>query len=172
MASAEPKKARPLMPEFGESHVMGDRPSAGCPGGSSCGAGCSCRCRVRGRSRLFCPGCAAGLEDGRFFDILQGHAGRQVDVIAVGDEVLRKVLEPNEVVPAEDERMLDRVFQLAHVARPVVEHDGGYRLPGDARHAASFLMVEPLDEMIHQQGDVLRRSDSGGRRILNTLMRK
>ena len=76
-------------------------------------------------------------------------------LIADRDEVLRKVLDADEIIPAENERVLDRVFQLADVAGPVVQHQGRHRIPGKPCHGAALLVVEPLDETIHQKRDIL-----------------
>ena len=56
---------------------------------------------------------------------------------------------------AADERALDRVLQLAHVAGPVVVHQHAQRLVRDPGDGAAELVREPVEELLREERHVL-----------------
>jgi hypothetical protein len=61
------------------------------------------------------------------------------------------VLHVDHVAVAQDDRALDRVLQLAHVARPAVLQQLVARPLGEALDARVVLLDEPLEEVLGQQ---------------------
>ena len=69
-------------------------------------------------------------------------------------ERLRQMPRLNERPPAQDEGVLDDVFQLAHVSGEVVRHEAGERLVRDTADRLPLEPVEAGDEVIHEERDV------------------
>lgn len=68
----------------------------------------------------------------------------------------------NQVVTAEDQRVLDRVVQLADVAGPRISEQAGHRFGVDGRKLLAGLAAGAREEMLKQNGNVLGALAQGG----------
>src|ERR1035438_6116953 len=66
-----------------------------------------------------------------------------------------KMLQLNHPAPAQHEGVLDNILQLPHVAGEVMFHEPGQHWVGNAGNIFALEPVEPRDEMVNQQRDVL-----------------
>src|SRR5579885_405729 len=68
-----------------------------------------------------------------------------------------QVFEPDSRTAAEDDRTLDGVGELAHIARPLIsKHDShGFLRDASDRHGAGGLGTKRLDEVADEQRDIL-----------------
>lgn len=66
------------------------------------------------------------------------------------------------ILGGQNHRPFDDVFQFAHIARPVIEHQHVERWGGNALDVHPHLPGKLADEMVGQGDDVATRSRSGG----------
>src|SRR5450759_4887366 len=72
------------------------------------------------------------------------------------------VTERDLVAASQNDRSLDRVFQLADVPRPIVGQDPVPRLVLELEDLLSVLRREPLQKLVGQQLNVLGAATKGG----------
>jgi hypothetical protein len=65
---------------------------------------------------------------------------------------------------AQDHGLTERILQLTHVLRPIVLNQSLPRLGADRRDAQTELAVQPIQQMIEQQGNIIS-SVSQGRKM-------
>ena len=68
---------------------------------------------------------------------------------------VQRVVQPQRLARREDERPLEHVLELPHVARPVVGDERVHHAPGDLLDAPAQVLLSPLDEGPGDQRDVL-----------------
>ena len=86
-------------------------------------------------------------------------------------DLLRQIARHDLVRLAEQNRPLDRRFQLAHVARPWIVDQHFHRLAADLLDVSLGEMAELVQRMLREQWDVDARSRSGGIVMVTTLTR-
>ena len=143
--AASPRGSCGRCPAAGRRAALARRPAAGCAGGT--------RARTRGRPRAACASARrrSPRRVPRRRSLRAGRRGRPRS-------------------PAgQHHRVLDRVFELAHVARERVLGERRESAGGDRRRLGSG--GEPAQEVVDQQKQVAPRSRSGGTDSSRTLSR-
>ncbi len=74
---------------------------------------------------------------------------------AAGRQFVGEMADSDQSFPTEDKRPLDHILEFPDIARPLVGHEQGNGLGGDAPDGSALQPVEPLDELVRQERDVL-----------------
>lgn len=69
--------------------------------------------------------------------------------------MVRKAGNADDILPAENKRMLYGIFQFADVAGPFVQHQCGDGSLGYPRNVFPRQTIKAFNERIHQQGNIL-----------------
>jgi hypothetical protein len=103
------------------------------------------------------PVTAEGVGDVKNFDRSQGRPGADFQSRQTGalEDLLWEVPKLDETAPAEHERVFDGVFKLSGVAGEIASHEHIQDLVRDPSDVLVLNPVEPRDEMVDQQRDVL-----------------
>ena len=79
-------------------------------------------------------------------------------------EVIGEMFHLNHIAPAQYEPVLDYVFKFPHVTREIVIHEYLDDPGRDTRYVPSLQRVQPPDEMINKQGNILLALHEGRKR--------
>src|SRR5262245_21775876 len=108
-------------------------------------------------SLLLPAGVVEDLEDVLLLQLLEGQR-RRIDhqraaLLDTEADLLRKVVGLDDAALVQDQRTLHHVFELPDVSRPVVLDQRFHRLLAD--HLLGYVRGLALEEVIHQEGDVV-----------------